>query len=76
MNACRSVYSKLKVSAWIALVLGNGFLGMSPAVLADAIPKAVTEAVADLIPGLMPDSIEPESTVDEVIIPNGKFSVS
>ena len=59
MNACRGVYSKLKVSAWIALVLGNGFLGMSPAVLADAIPKAVTEAVADLIPGLMPDSIAP-----------------
>ena len=59
MNACRGVYSKLKVSAWIALVLGSGFLGMSPAVLADAIPKTVTEAVADLIPGLMPDSIAP-----------------
>ena len=59
MNACHGVYSKLKVSAWVALVFGNGFLGMSPAVLADAIPKAVTEAVADLIPGLMPDSIAP-----------------
>jgi thiol:disulfide interchange protein DsbC len=32
---------------------------MSPAVLADVIPKAVTEAVADLIPGLRPDSIAP-----------------
>jgi thiol:disulfide interchange protein DsbC len=28
-------------------------------VLADTIPKAVTEAVADLVPGLEPDSIEP-----------------
>ena len=42
MNACHGVYSKLKVSAWVALVLGSGFLGMSPAVLADAIPNAVT----------------------------------
>ena len=32
---------------------------MPPGVLADTIPKAVTEAVADLVPGLEPDSIEP-----------------
>ena len=59
MNACCGVYNKLKVSAWMALVLGSTHLGIPPAVLADTIPKAVTEAVADLIPGLAPDSIAP-----------------
>ena len=59
MNAYRGPYSKLKVSARVALVLGSALLGMPPAVLADAVPEAVTQAVADLIPGLTPDSIGP-----------------
>ena len=50
MNAYRGPYSKLKVSARVALVLGSALLGMPLAVLADAVPEAVTQAVADLFP--------------------------
>ena len=35
------------------------FWGCLLAVLADAVPEAVTQAVADLVPGLTPDSIAP-----------------
>jgi thiol:disulfide interchange protein DsbC len=57
MNLPDSPLRKAGVAARNLLVLGSILLGAPHTVSADTIPDAVTRAVADLIPGLMPDSV-------------------